>query len=71
MTWNHRVVRHEGDDGPYFQIHGVYYDKDGEPNSITANAVAPFGESPEELKREIQLMLAACGKPVINYEDIA
>lgn len=67
MTWNHRVVHHVNNMGFHFySIHEVYYTGDI-PTSCTADGVAPYGESPEELAEELKRMLVACSKPILDY----
>ena len=49
MSWNYRVIEHEDEDVKFYQIHEVYYDKDGNPESMTEDASLPFGDNVEEL----------------------
>lgn len=67
MTWNYRVVRKNG----YLGIHEAFYTKDKEnPVSITVETVAPAGEKPKELKKELKRMLKAFKRPIIEYDSI-
>lgn len=80
MSWNYRVVKHvvpqsgwthaEPQKDTYFRIHEAY-DEDGsdKPHSITKEDVSPHGDTPEELKADLQMMLEACQKPVLNYDE--
>lgn len=69
-TWNHRVVRHKGENNEpdWYAIHEVYYDDLGKITGMTVDSASPFGESKNEIKREITNMLAACDKRVIDYD---
>jgi hypothetical protein len=55
MSWNHRVVRKtHPETGEYsYQIHEVFYDDDGNAEYWTAEAVVPFGETLEQLQKEL------------------
>lgn len=80
MTWNYRVMRHEGQ-GPdiqgecWFTIHEVYYKSDGVNDlavstadvGYTTEPVAPMAESVDELRVTLQRMLTALDKPVLDY----
>ena len=51
-----------------YGIHEVYYDDDGVVTNWTAGSVEPFGETVEELRKELVRMLAATNKPVLDAE---
>jgi len=65
MSWNYRVIKkkHELEDS--YSIHEVYYD-DGVPHSWSENPQKPYGSSVEELKSNIDMMMVALGKPVLE-----
>lgn len=81
-TWNHRVMKHEyahlGSDynEVMFAIHEVYYkDRSVDDRAVTLddvgyteNPVTVTGESIEELRATLELMLAALDKPVLEYK---
>lgn len=74
MSWNHRVIRRKvelpnGESELIFGVHEVYYDKHGKPTALTAEDVAPMGETLEELQDELIMFVEATSKPVLNYED--
>jgi hypothetical protein len=73
MTWNYRVIRTRdlATGELSYAIHEVYYDKHGKPTSCTEASIAPFGETPEELKRCLELMAFALKKPVLDFEDFS
>lgn len=76
--WNNRVVKkvdYFGED--YFEVHEVYYNKDGTIYAMTTNPIVPYGISVVELKETLERMIRASDKPFlvdgdvtfINYED--
>jgi hypothetical protein len=71
-TWNYRVVRHKGvgvNDMPVMlQIHEVYYEN-GTPDMVTEDPVAAGGETIEEVRRALELMLAAIEKPILDFDS--
>lgn len=82
-TWNHRVMRHKhtfpesGETEVTLAIHEVYY-KDqtvddcqvsADDVGFTENAVTVTGESIEELRSTLRLMLNALDKPVLEYKQ--
>jgi hypothetical protein len=74
MHWNHRVVRHHtknimGDPDVGYAIHEVYYDDDGSIRGMTQDAVSPYGDTPEELKDDLERMLEAISKPILDFDD--
>jgi len=73
MKWNYRVLRHTdgGVDSneEYFMVHEVYYEDDGKPSICTSNECKPFGNTLEELKSDMEMMVDAFEKPVLDYSD--
>ena len=64
-TWNYRVLKH----GAEYAIHEVYYDGPV-PHSCSEQPAAPLGlYSPEDLRRDMEMMLRAFDYPVLNYDD--
>ena len=63
MSWNYRVIKHAEEQ---FSIHEVYYDEEGNPQSMTVNPVSAFGETLEELKDDALLISVALTKPVLD-----
>lgn len=70
--WNYRVIRkvHKLKDEEWVQfgIHEVYY-SDGEPSMCSVDAMAPHGDTSEELQEDAKHFQLALTKPVLNYED--
>ena len=75
MTWNYRVVRKNVYMGKtinpevQFGIHETYYNSEDKPTAITTDHMRPYGETLEELKSDLEKMVAALEKPVLNWED--
>jgi hypothetical protein len=69
MGWNHRVLAHKDGDEMYFQIHEVYYDKDGKPDSYTANGVSVGHESLDGIKWVLDKMKECLDKPILSVEN--
>ena len=70
MSWNYRVVVKSDKDETWFGIHEAYYDAAGRVTMISENAIAPCGESLEELVRDLDNMQHAFDQPALRYEDI-
>ena len=67
MTWNYRVLQRtdEKTGEKTYAIHEVYYDKTGKPEACTEDAVAPMGETPEELREDMEHYLVALKNPIL------
>ncbi len=84
MSWNYRIIRHssskykvgdkEFDREEYLAIHEVYYDKDGNPDSITRDEIITGDEGKESLKSikwVLKQMLKSIDKPILNDKDFS
>ena len=69
-AWNYRIVKKTYYGEPLFGIHEVYYSEDGKPEMVTVDPVGPAGDTFEELLSDVEFMVAALTKPVLDYEDI-
>ena len=67
MSWNYRVI--ENPDG-YYTIHEVYYNQDNQIVLYSAEAIAPGGETLEELRSDLMYMAAALSKTALLEKDI-
>lgn len=67
-TWNYRVFRETNGD---CIIREVFYAKDGSIVGCTENAVAPSGESLEELAADIESFKDALKFPVLTIADLS
>jgi hypothetical protein len=67
MSWHYQVRRREDKGDVYFDIVEIYTD----PPGWTRDSIAPIGDSPEELMRVLEMMLADAKKyPVLIDEDL-
>ena len=75
MVWNHRVVkriyeREVGEDEVMYSVHEAFYPERGaKPDSITDDPIVICGESIDEIRWQLETILNALDKPVLNYED--
>ena len=69
VYWNHRVMKSTHGEETIYTIREVYYDHDGSIEGWTADAVAPQGETPEELREELARMIACTAQGVL-YEAV-
>ena len=69
MGWNYRILAHKDVDEMYFQIHEVYYDENGKPNSYTANSVSVGAESLDGIKSVLNKMKECANKPILLADD--
>ena len=71
MNWNYRVCKKVDDIGDVlFEVHEAYYNNAGELCAMTNEAVAPIGETLEELADDIKKMLAAFDAPVLDVDTV-
>jgi len=69
MGWNYRVLALKDGDYWYFQIHEVYYDKDGKPNGYSANCVGVGSSSLKDLEFVLDQMEECLSKPILSYDN--
>ena len=72
-VWEYRVVeriasRPHMDDAIWYEIIEVYYDDDGKLDA-TSDKICPAGDTVDDLREDLELMLAATNKPVISHEE--
>lgn len=71
MTWNYRVIKQEHpEETTTYAIYEVYYDEQDNIQFITKNPVDPHGETIEELRGNLEYMLQALNKPVLNMNEL-
>lgn len=70
MTWNYRVIKQEQPEGTAFAIYEVYYDEQDNIQFISNDPQNPFGETIEELRGDLEYMLQALDKPVLDMEEV-
>lgn len=77
--WNYRIVKkvtkHNdpslgASEDTWFGIHEVYYDAEGHPEVCSEEPIEPFGESVEEVRESLKMMMKALDKPVLDYDEI-
>jgi len=81
MSWNYRLVYHppskymvgekEFDRQEHLAIHEVYYNENGEPDSMTVDPIVFADDGPtslSSLKWMLEDQLEALNKPILKYE---
>lgn len=68
-TWEYRVVRHtcKEDRFLWFAVYEVY--SNGGKLSWTVDHKAPIGDSVDELRADLKMMLKACDRPVLEEKN--
>ena len=74
MTWNYRICSETVGEGQFrcvlFTIREVYYNEDGEPNSWTADPIAPVGDTAEECAQAIDMMAGCLASGVLDLDEL-
>lgn len=65
MSWNYRILAHETNNGCYFEIYEVYYDKNNKPNGYTSEPISVGGNDLKEIADELKRMATALEKPIL------
>ena len=71
-VWDYRIIRSNKEDGTpakWYSIQEVYYDDDGNPNAQSIDLQVE-GEDNKEMKVQLEDMMSAIDKPVLNEKDI-
>ncbi len=66
MTFNYRVVKEDGD----LRIYDVYYNEQDEPIAIHTVPAYVYGQTVEDLRAQLHLMLEALDVPVLDMRSI-
>jgi hypothetical protein len=66
MGWNHRVIAHDEHKEVYFQIHEVYYDKEGTPDGYTKEGVSVGADSIKGLRWTLRKMRKTLKSKVLS-----
>ena len=69
MSWNHRVLAHELEEGIYLEIHEVYYDENGQPHSYTENSISVGADDLQGIQWVLEKMKACTNKPILWAGD--
>ena len=64
--WNYRVIKRTYGEEDGYEFHEVYYNDAGEIKSWTTEPVNPHGSNMAELRDDLQRMLEALDKPVLE-----
>ncbi len=65
MGWNHRIMAHEHNGEIYLQIHEVYYNENGIPDSYTVSPVPVGAENLKGITWTLNKMLECRNKPIL------
>src|SRR6056297_892766 len=65
MGWNYRILAHKDGEDLFFQIHEVYYDKNGCPNGHTLNPVSVGSENIRGITWTLNRMQECRKRPVL------
>jgi len=66
MSWNYRVIRNV--DG--LRIFDVYYNEAGQPVGSNVSPTYVYGETVDDLKVQLALMLEALERPILEERDV-
>jgi len=67
MSWNYRIVYHKAPNREWYGLHEAYYAADGTVSMVAVKAEV-VGESPDEIRESLRMMLAdACkDRPILE-----
>ncbi len=57
MTWNYRAVEKQFKGESYYEIHEVFYDDKGNIENMSIDPDIPVGDTLDELKKSLEMML--------------
>ena len=66
MTWNYRIVLENGN----YTLREVYYNSKKHPYTCCVAGSSPFGETPKELRHDLDMMVTGAKKKVLKIEEI-
>lgn len=69
MSWNFRVLAHKDGDDFYYQIHEVYYNRKGKPESYTEKGVSIGSDCLDGIKWTLKEMKKCLKKPILSVEN--
>ena len=69
MGWNHRILAKKYKEDLFFEIHEVYYNKDGVLDGYTKNAISVGGDSLKSITWTLNKMLECRKKPILWAGD--
>lgn len=70
--WNYRICKQRtmNPDEDLFAIHEVYYEKNGNIYLIADEPARVWGESPEDLKNNLAMLLEAFQQQIIDLDEV-
>lgn len=68
-TWNMRIIYHDKDEHPWYGVHEVFYNEDKSIWSYTLDAVDITGETEEELKKYLGMVVNDINRAPILIES--
>ncbi len=66
MSWNYRVMKSKDGEDDWYQIHEVCYDEYNNVNGWTKNGATVSGNTIDEVRSSLKLMLASLNKEALN-----
>lgn len=69
-NWNFRVVKTQDPMGDYYLVREIYYHDDGSLYAIAEEPAAVGGESIEELREVIAMILSCLDKPALAEDEV-
>lgn len=70
MSWNYRLLKMKDGEDDFYQIHEVYYDKQGKVKGYTKEGVTVAGNDIADVKWVLMEMLSCLERDVIKYTEI-
>jgi len=71
MSWNYRLVKEKtDDDGDWFGVHEVYYNKDGSIHLINDEPVSICGETPNEIMETCKKIIECLSRATLVDGEI-
>jgi hypothetical protein len=65
--WDYRVVKNQDANGVYYGITRVYVDESEDDSHIDDGISCPIANDFDSLVEQLEEMLGACKRPVIDY----
>jgi hypothetical protein len=69
--WEYRLFRECFGDTVEITIREVYFDEAGKPLTATERGVGPMGETTDELRDDLALMMTAFNLPIMSDADFS
>ena len=67
--WNYRVIKTKDGEDDYYQVHSCYY-TDNKLDGTSVEPAKAAGNTLEELRADLQRMLDALDKPIIDETNL-